>query len=274
VLSACVSVFVRKSQIVRFFQRTGRCSIFGAALLGIICPVGTCVVIPLIVGLSAVGVPGPPLVAFLVSSPLMNPILFSLTAGAFGYEMALARAIAALVLGVTAGLLAELLISRKYLSQFICNGGSFVGVMDFAEVLGAGFACRVGEFFKQLYRITRFAGKFFLLAIIIAAAVKELVPASWIIRTLGAGRSLSVLVAVAAGVPLYACGGGTIPVMHVLQELGMDKGAVLAFFISGPATKLSTLLALKAAVRKGVFLSYLGITLLGAFVFGVLYSLW
>jgi len=273
-LSAFLSVCVRRSQIAVFFQRTGRFSILGAVIIGIISPIGTYVLIPLIATLSAVGVPAPPLIAFLVASPLMNPILFSLTAGAFGYEMAVARTLAALILGVSAGLLADVLISRKHLSGSICNGGSLVGVLGCEEVTNTALVSRIREFVRQLYRTARYASKFFFLAIVVAAIVKELVPATWIIRTLGAGRTFSVVVAVAAGVPLYACGGGTIPVMQVLQELGMDKGAILAFFISGPATKLSTLVALRAAVRKGVFLSYLAITLVGALLLGLLYSHW
>jgi hypothetical protein len=107
-----------------------------------------------------------------------------------------------------------------------------------------------------------------------AALAKNLIPVGWIAKSFGGNQTLSVLTAVAAGVPLYACGGGTIPVMKTLQDLGLDKGAVLAFFISGPATKLSTIVALNAAVTRRVFFLYLAITLIGATGFGLLYNLW
>jgi len=274
VLAALISVFWDKSKIASYFERTGRLSIVMSALLALVCPLGTYVLIPLIAGLLVVGVPVAPLVAFLVASPLMNPILFSLTAGAFGYQMAIARAVSALILGIFAGLVTEKLISLKFLNQFnLCVSHSGFNRQN---TLQSGRDVKerpsTGRFFSELLGLTRFVGKYFTLAILVAAAVKVLVPASWVIRTLGSGRSFSVLVAVAAGVPLYACGGGTIPIIKVLQDMGMGQGAILGFFISGPATKISTLVALKAAFRKEMFLLYLGTTLMGALIFGYLYA--
>jgi uncharacterized membrane protein YraQ (UPF0718 family) len=273
VLTTLISLFWRKNEIASFLQRSPRGSIVTATLVGIVSPMPTYVAIPLIAALFRVGVSPAPLFAFLVSSPLMNPILFSMTAGAFGYEMAVTLTLSAFALGITAGLVTQLLVSRNHFSRFLCNGGSILENVELRDSTKRTFRSYAVEFLNQLYRMTKFVSKYFFLGIIIAAAVKVLVPASWIITTLGSQHSFSVLVAVAAGVPLYACGGGTIPVMQTLQQLGMDKGAILAFFISGPATKLSTLVALKSAVRKEVFLLYLTIGLLGATIFGFAYSI-
>lgn len=274
VLAAAVSVFWDKSKIAYYFERTGRLSIVMAALLALVCPLGTYVLIPLIAGLLVVGLPAAPLVAFLVASPLINPILFSLTAGAFGYQMAIARAVSALTLGIFAGLVTEKLISLKVLNQFnLCvSQGSFNRQSTLQSGRDMGEKPLIGRFISELLGLTRFVGKYFTLAILVAAVVKVLVPANWVIRTLGSGRSFSVLVAVAAGVPLYACGGGTIPIIKVLQDMGMGQGAILGFFISGPATKISTLVALKAAFRKEMLFLYLGTTLIGALIFGYLYA--
>jgi uncharacterized membrane protein YraQ (UPF0718 family) len=274
VFTALISLFWRKNEIATFLQRSPRRSIVTATLVGIVSPMPTYVAIPLIAALYRVGVPPPPLFAFLVSSPLMNPMLFSMTAGAFGYEMAVSLTVSAFALGITAGVVTQLLVSRSHFSRFLCNGGSIAESVELRNSTKRTFRSYAVEFFNQLYRITKFVSKYFFLGIIIAAAVKVLIPASWIISTLGNQRSFSVLVAVAAGVPLYACGGGAIPVMQTLQQLGMNKGAILAFFISGPSTKLSTLVALKAAVRKEVFIFYLTIGLLGATIFGLAYSIW
>jgi uncharacterized membrane protein YraQ (UPF0718 family) len=270
ILTTLASIFFRKSQIASFFEKTGKFSIVTAALIGIVSPLGTYTVIPLIAGLLAIGVPAPPLVAFLISSPLMNPNLFVLTAGGLGYGMAIARVISALVLGVGAGLITQKLISKKLVKQFTStNGGSALALNLVKEDRNS----LTTKFFINLLGITKFVGKYFLLAILIAAAIKSLVPASWIIKALGSNNLFAIPMAVGAGVPLYTCGGAAIPVMKVLEGLGMNKGAILAFFISGPATKLSTLVALKATMQRSVILIYLGVTLVGAIVLGYLYSL-
>jgi uncharacterized membrane protein YraQ (UPF0718 family) len=274
VFTAFISVFWRKSDIAAFLQRSPRRSILTATLVGVVSPVPTYVAIPLVAALYTVGVPVAPLFAFLVASPLMNPLLFSLTAGAFGYEMAVARAVSAVALGIAAGVATQFLVSRHYLGRLLSEGSTAGKALRWDDSRPHSARVYVTEFFHHLYRNSRFISKYFFLGIITAAVVKELIPATWIITTLGNQRTFSVLVAVAAGVPLYACGGGSIPVMQTLQQLGMDKGAVLAFFISGPATKLSTLVALKAAIRTQAFMVYLAIGLLGASVFGYLYSIW
>jgi uncharacterized membrane protein YraQ (UPF0718 family) len=219
-------------------------------------------------------VPPAPLFSFLVSSPLMNPILFSMTAGAFGYQLAVALVISALTLGITTGLIVQGLMSRGRFQKVLCS--DVTPTMAFAGRPSPDRTVRAAAkaFTRELGKMTRFAGKYFTMGILIAAAVKVLVPSRWVISVLGNGGSFSVLAAAAAGIPLYACGGGAIPVIKTLQDLGMDKGAILAFFISGPATKLSTLVALKAAVRREAFVLYLAVSLVGATVFGLAYSAW
>jgi len=273
-ITAVISLFWSRESVAAFFRRSSGVSIIGAVIVGIVSPMPTYVAIPLVVALFRIGIPIPVLFAFLVSSPLMNPVLFFLTAGAFGYEMALARVTGALVLGVTAGLVTYALAARGKLGRFLCADTTGFFTVGFADHHShKALKAYALDFGHQVYHLSRWAGKYFLLGILVAALAKNLIPLGWIVKSLGANRTLSVLMAVAAGVPLYACGGGTIPVMKALQDLGLDKGAVLAFFISGPATKLSTIVALKAVVTKKVFFLYLAITLLGATVFGLLYSL-
>ena len=270
--TSLISVFWNNESVSRFFQqpRASWISIILTAVAGVISPMPIYVVIPLIAALYKVGVPVPVLFTFIVSSPLMNPVLFSMTAGAFGYEMAFARLFVAVTLGLTAGFVTLILTNRNYLDKFM---SSKVGDIADRPAFQRG---SVKSFFHifgfEFYRLTRFAAKYFLIGIIVAALVKVYIPIRWVIDTLGRGSSYSVLAAVAAGIPLYACGGGSIPVMEVLLAMGMNKGAILAFFISGPATKLSTLVALKAAIKKEAYIVYLLICFIGATIFGYIYS--
>jgi len=269
--TAAIQMFWNRQSVARLLGRSVAASVIGAAVIGVVSPMPTYVAIPLVVALFSAGVPIPVLFAFLVSSPLMNPVLFTLTAGAFGYPMAIARLIAALSLGISAGLAANLLVRKQYLKGLTLSA-SGLGASVLRPDNDTGFSLR--GFAHASFRLTRWAGKYFLLGILVAALVKNLVPAQLMVSAVGGNTTLSVLAAVAAGVPLYACGGGTIPVMQALMALGLNKGAVLAFFISGPATKLSTLVALKAAVLREAFLLYLVVGLFGATIMGLIYSIW
>jgi len=74
-------------------------------------------------------------------------------------------------------------------------------------------------------------------------------------------------------VPFYQCSGASIPVMQTLAGLGLSQGAVLAFFISGPATKLSSMYALREAFGLRFLLFFAGYALAGAFAAGMIFNL-
>ena len=61
--------------------------------------------------------------------------------------------------------------------------------------------------------------------------------------------------------------------MQALYELGLGRGAVLAFFVSGPATKLSALYAFSSGYGARFLGAYLFYTLSIAFLAGILFTL-
>ena len=101
--------------------------------------------------------------------------------------------------------------------------------------------------------------------------MKSLLSEDWIVHILGDASHWSVPAAVALGVPLYACGGGTIPVIDSMMQMGMTRGAALAFFISGPATKFSTLSVFGTVFGSRLLGLYLAVMLVGALIWGWFY---
>ncbi|MEL6701045.1 MAG: permease, partial [Pseudomonadota bacterium] len=77
--------------------------IFLAALAGGMSPFCSCEVIPFIAGLLAVGAPLSAVMAFWLASPLMDPAMFAITAGAISWEFAALKALAAVGLGLLGG---------------------------------------------------------------------------------------------------------------------------------------------------------------------------
>ncbi|WP_461248981.1 permease, partial [Treponema sp. R6D11] len=88
-----------------------------------------------------------------------------------------------------------------------------------------------------------------------------------------AGRGFAILMSATIGVPLYMCGGGTIPLLQTWLHNGMSMGSAAAFMITGPATKITNLGALKIVLGVKHFLFYLLFTVVFAFVGGVLVDL-
>ncbi len=77
-------------------------------------------------------------------------------------------------------------------------------------------------------------------------------------------EGFGVLMAATIGVPLYACGGGTIPLLQAWLLDGMSMGSAAAFMITGPATKITNLGAVKIVLGAKRFALYLAFTILFA----------
>lgn len=79
-----------------------------------------------------------------------------------------------------------------------------------------------------------------------------------------------MLMAATIGVPLYACGGGTIPLLQAWLSDGMSMGSAAAFMVTGPATKITNLGALKIVLGAKNFILYLVYIMVFAFATGLL----
>jgi uncharacterized membrane protein YraQ (UPF0718 family) len=270
-ITSLIKMYLNKEQVAGFLQRKNNITIVFAALIGVVSPLGSYIVIPLSAALFTMGVPLPVLMALLVSSPLIDPNLFLLTAGAFGFEVAFARLISAFLLGTLAGYTTRWLIEKQKIQlNAILNPNNAVSSMSISDNYTRP---TLNKFLNELYRMTRFISKYFFLAILLAALIKILTPPNLMIRMFGQNNFLSVLLSTGAGISFYVCGGAAIPIVEQLADLGMSKGAVLAFFISGPVTKISNLILMNAIFRVRIFAVYLTVGICGAAILGLIYNL-
>ena len=204
------------------------------------------------------GIPFSAVIAFILSSPLMNPTIFFLTATQISMEMAIARTITAFLLAIVGGLLTIKLF--KHLYNVDTPMPSLKKSTD-------------RSLWLDIYSTTKYIAKYFSIAILLSAAVKALIPPETIAALLGGNTKMSTLVAIGMGVPFYTCGGSAIPFMETLMEMGMQKGPMLAFFIAGPATKLETLYAYKSMLGTRVLVFYLALTFIFSYLAGLIYSI-
>jgi uncharacterized membrane protein YraQ (UPF0718 family) len=193
----------------------------------------------------------------------MNPQLFLITWGGIQLEMALVLAGAVLLLGLIGGLILLRIPARWAVNPRIGNP------MDVPN--GGGESSDGESFLSGFWKSLQFVGFYIVIGILLGTLVEVFVPADWILMLLGPDRFQSVLLASILGVPLYACGGGTVPLVRSLMQSGMSQGAALAFFIVGPATRITPLLALATVVRPLFIAVYLVFVLGCALVAGALY---
>ena len=144
------------------------------------------------------------LAVFMMSSILLNPqlIFYSMV---LGPKMLMIRIVSCFLCGITAGLLLRVFYPNK---QFF----DFTG---FAEPKSHDTdPNRLVRFMKNLGRNLKGTGPMFLLGVILSALFQRYVPSDTMARLFGEQEGFGVLMAATIGVPLYACGGGTIPLLQ------------------------------------------------------------
>jgi uncharacterized membrane protein YraQ (UPF0718 family) len=262
-------------RIKAVFNRREKIAVAGAAIVGATIPLCSCGVIPLIAAMLASGVPLGPIMAFWVSSPLMDPSMFVLTAGVLGMDYAVARLVTAVVMGAGAGYLISFLTSSGMLNnqlhglslkQNACCGSD--EVQD-EGVSGSRFW---RDFWPQARTVTLFLGKWLLIAFILEALIVHYVDSKWISAVLGNNQSFSIPLATAIGIPVYTSGVGAIPIVKGLLSNGMSHGAALAFLVAGPVTTIPAMTAVFALVKRQTFAIYLCAGIGGSLIAGYVYQ--
>ena len=266
VLGSAVSVFGKKaihgafSRIGR--KKTGWLGVIPASLLGIASPLCMYGTIPIAASFSEQGVRDDALAAFMMSSILLNPQLIFYS-GALGRQAVAVRCLSCFLCGCAAGLLIRALYSGK--------GKRFFDFTGFHEGKSRDTDPNLGlRFLKNIWRNIRATGPMFALGIFLTALYQIHVPAGFVSSLFGKNSGFGVLMAATIGVPVYMCGGGTIPLLQQWLADGMSMGSAAAFMITGPATKITNLGAVKIVLGWKRFLIYLGFVVLFALITGLI----
>lgn len=263
------------------FEGKNNASIPIAAGAGAFSPLCSCGVIPAIAALLESGVPVAPIMAFWITSPLMDPESFVLTYGLFGKEMAVARLVATLLIGLGAGYITLYLSKKGYLENQILRSyqkGNEVAAskrasleenLERKEIV----IVRIFQFLINFKDLAIFVGKFILIAFILEAIIIRHVPMDWVGGILGRNNPLGPLWAALIGVPAYASSISAMPIVRGLMDLGMDKGTALSFMIGGAATSIPAMIAVYSIVKKRTFFLYITFSMVGAVLSGYIFRL-
>ena len=233
VIGSAVSVF-GKGKIYSAFQDLGKkklgvLGLIPASLLGIASPLCMYGTIPIAASFSQKGMKDDILASFMMSSILLNPQLL-ITSGILGPEALAVRFLSSLLVGIGAGLCVKF-------------------------------------FYKG--RNIRATAPWFLVGVLLSALFQRYVPAEAFAELFGEQEGFGVLLAATIGVPLYACGGGTVPLLQQWLVSGMSMGSAAAFMVTGPATKITNLGALKIVLGVKRFVLYLIYVILVSVVIGL-----
>ena len=267
VLGSCVSVFLkdRIHGLLRSMSESkmGLVGIVPASLLGIASPLCMYGTIPLAASFSRSGMRDEWLASFMMCSILLNPQLI-IYSTALGTTALAVRIISCFFCGIAAGLLI----------RFLGRGKPFFNFAGFEEPHNHDTDPNLFlRLMKNIGRNIRATGIYFLFGVFLSAVFQRYVPEDLMTTFFGGNEAFGVLMAATIGVPLYACGGGTIPLLQAWLMDGMSMGSAAAFMITGPSTKITNLGALKIVLGIRNFIIYIAFVMIFSFATGLVVNL-
>jgi uncharacterized membrane protein YraQ (UPF0718 family) len=128
-IAGAIAVFISKQSILKYFgsQSKKYISYPVASVSGAILAVCSCTVLPLFMGIYKRGAGIGPASAFLFSGPAINILAIVLTAQVLGYDIGLARAVAAVVMAIGIGMLMAFIFRKEESEKKNNNTDMFTG---------------------------------------------------------------------------------------------------------------------------------------------------
>lgn len=255
VLGSVLSVF-GKDRIHRLFEglsrrKLGVLGVVPASAIGIASPLCMYGTIPIAASFSRMGMQDDWLAAFMMSSILLNPQLIIYSA-ALGPTVLAIRIVSCFLCGIAAGLCVRAFYGNRpffNFSGFEVSASRDTDPRPWMRLL------------KNIGRNIRATGPYFLVGIVLSALFQRYVPENTVVRMFGDNRAFGVLMA------------ATIPLLQNWLHSGMNVGSATAFMITGPATKITNLGAVKIVLGMKRFILYILFSMAFAFGSGLLVDL-
>ena len=267
VIGSIISVFgkqkIHSLMTVIQDKHLGVFGIIPASLIGIASPLCMYGTIPIAASFSQKGMRDDYLAAFMMSSVLLNPQLLMYSAALGSFALCV-RFISCFLCGIAAGLVVRFFFKDKHFFNF--DGFSERASHDTDPN-------PIMRLIKNIGRNLKATGPYFLLGVLLSALFQRYVPAEAFAKLFVNNEGFGLLMAATIGVPLYACGGGTIPLLQQWLASGMSMGSAAAFMVTGPATKITNLGALKIVLGIKHFAMYIAFVMLYALICGFIVNL-
>jgi uncharacterized membrane protein YraQ (UPF0718 family)/copper chaperone CopZ len=259
-----LSIVIRPELVERHLGGRGIGQVVKAAVFGVPLPLCSCGVIPVAASLRRHGAGTGATTSFLISTPQTGVDSIMVTFSLLGPVFAVFRPLVSFVSGIVGGSLVN-----------IFNGGARADEQYHPTCVGECCTdCEKGNRFIRALRygfitLPKDINRALIIGIVIAGVISTVIPDDYFAGLLGGGI-LSMLVMMAAGIPIYVCATASVPIAAALIAKGISPGAALVFLMTGPATNAATVLTVWKTMGKRTAGLYLATVAGSAILFGLL----
>ncbi|HEB9965891.1 permease [Campylobacter coli] len=261
-------------------------SYFKAIFLGALTPFCSCSTIPLLKAFLEARVKLSVCLAYLFTSPLINPIIFTMLSITFGLKLSLTYVVFLVFLIFIVSFVFSKFKEESFLkhipkntksnifTQTTHNPSNFIfkqkSCCANTQDKPKNITINYKELFKESLKNYKKLLPYIVVAVFIGAFIHGFIPQEILQKYLNGNEILSIVLAAFLGIFLYLRAETIIPIGLILLQMGISQGAIMSFLIAGAGCSLPELVLLKQMFKMKFLLLFIAIILSVAISFGML----
>jgi len=243
IISGIIQIFVTDEMMAKAIPKNKFGAIVLASVIGALFPACECGIVPITRRLMAKGVPLYAAIPFMLTGPIINPVVLFATFVAFGndWKIMIERGVVAFLVSLIVGLILAVQFKTPQVKSEIHLHSA---PKKMSEKIGEALKHTIDEFFS--------VGKFVIIGGLIAAAMQTYVKTSTLMA-LGHGAVSSNVVMMGLSYILSLCSSADAFIASSFRSTFNDS-AIIAFLVFGPMFDIkNTLMMLSQFKTKFVF---------------------
>ncbi len=311
-IAGAIATFIAKESVIRHLGAKAKKSISYtvASISGAILAVCSCTILPLFTGIYKRGAGLGPAITFLFSGPAINLLAIIYSVGLLGFDIGIARAVAAILLSIIIGLTmdylfrneeskGDLVFEEKTKTKPKIQIISFISILVLILVIDAAqieLAIKIllltillftllivlklwyskkeiEEWLNATWNLAKQIVPLLLVGIFIAGVITAIVPREIIENSVGENSITSNLIASIFGAFMYFATLTEVPIVKSLMVLGMDKGPALALLLAGPSLSLPSMLIISKVLGLKKAVAYIFLVIIFSTLTGFVFGM-
>ncbi|MCB8942436.1 MAG: permease [Ardenticatenaceae bacterium] len=245
IVSGLIEVYISRDTITRFVPRNPIAAAFIGALLGFTFPVCECGVVPVTRRLYHKGLPTSVGIAFLLSAPVVNPVVILSTYTAFGWgPVLIGRLLFSILIAFTIGLIFSFAQPEEVLLE----------TRDWGLEIGSQSPVSNPQSHRLWHALTIGGddfldmARYLIIGSMLAALMQTLVPQAALLA-LGSGPVISIIILMLLAYVLSIC--STVDAFLALSFVNtFTTGSILGFLVFGPMVDIKSSLMFLSVFRR------------------------
>lgn len=269
-----IMMHVNQNKLQKLFEGKGVIGNIAAAVFGAVTPFCACSTIPMTVGFLNAKVPFGSVMSFLISSPLLNPIIVAMLAATVGVQNAAIYFAFSFTLSVIFGYLLQKFGFAKHVKAVKVSGGghSVNDGIDTRRALSIGkkISLSLKAGWDSLVPIL----PYLFIGVAIGAGIYGYLPkGETIAQYAGNDNIFAVPIASVVGIPLYIRAETAIPIAMSLISKGVGMGTAIALIIGGAGMAIPEMTMLAKIFNRKLLFSFIGVIFLVAVITGYAFNM-